>query len=268
MPTSPLTPPWLSAPTFAHAAVVAGVLVRMAVAVWAGGMPVAEAAGFRVQAAVVLAMAVAAAPGALALPPPPAADGLAVLGMLGGEVVVGLGIGLAIATVVAAASWAGLLLGSVTGLSWADDVGGGPGPESAGIGRLAWWLGLAGFIAAGGHERLMAGLVDGIRILPIGSIGGATARLGLLDLVTVMPTIGLSLAVSLALPALAAVLVGHLVAAIAVRTVGFDPGQGLLPAAVSLVLLVVLWSGIDSWIGGFAAAVQPPLERCVHDLRP
>jgi hypothetical protein len=36
----------------------------------------------------------------------------------------------------------------------------------------------------------------------------------------------------------------------------------------SLVLLAAVCGGTDSWIGGFAAAVQSPLERCFHDIRP
>ena len=70
------------------------------------------------------------------------------------------------------------------------------------------------------------------------------------------------------MPAVAAVLAFHLIAAIAVRSVGLDPGQGLVQALASLVLLASLCGGTDSWIGGFAAAVQPPLERCFHDIRP
>jgi hypothetical protein len=34
------------------------------------------------------------------------------------------------------------------------------------------------------------------------------------------------------------------------------------------VLLAAVCGGTDSWIGGFAAAVQSPLERCFHDIRP
>lgn len=261
-------PPWLAACTPASAVVAAGVLVRMAAVVWAGGMPVAEGTGIRVQAALAFVLAVAAVPAALAAAPAVAIEGGAVLGILGGEALVGLGIGLAAAAVFAAAAWAGQLLGSVTGLSWADDVGGEVGTESAGMGRLAWWLGLAGFIAVGGHEAVVAGLVDGVRSLPVGAITTASSREGLLDLVTTMPSIGLSLAMSLALPALAAVVACHLVAALTVRTVGFDPGQGLLQAVASLVLLAAVCGGADTWIGGFAAAVQPPLERAFHDVHP
>jgi hypothetical protein len=53
-----------------------------------------------------------------------------------------------------------------------------------------------------------------------------------------------------------------------VRTVQFDPGQGILQAAASLVLLAAVCIGTDSWIGGFAAVVEAPLERCLHDVRP
>ena len=40
------------------------------------------------------------------------------------------------------------------------------------------------------------------------------------------------------------------------------------PSAASLVLLVAVCAGTDSWIGGFAALVEPPLERCFHDIHP
>lgn len=268
MPIPLPLPPWAATFTPIEAVVVIGVLVRMAVVVWAGGLPVAEGTGVRVQAALAFVLAVAAAPAALAAAPPVVPDAAAVLGILGGEAVVGLGIGLAAAAVLAAAAWAGQLLGSVTGLSWADDIGGVAATESAGMARLAWWLGLAGFVAVGGLEAAVAGLVDGVRSLPVGAIGGAPSRDSLLELVATMPSIGLSLALALAMPALAAVVACQLVAAISVRSVGFDPGQGLVQAVASLVLLAAVCGGADTWIGGFAAAVQPPLERVFHDVRP
>jgi type III secretory pathway component EscT len=179
MPIDPHMLPWLATFTPAHVVVAAGVLVRMAVAVWAGAMPLATGTGLRVQAAVAAVLAMAATPAALAASPTPVIDGSSILGLLFGEAVVGLGIGLAAAAVFASASWAGQLLGTVTGLSWADDFGDGPGSESAGVGRLAWWLGLAGFVAAGGHEAVVAGLVDGVRSLPIGAVAAARSASGL-----------------------------------------------------------------------------------------
>ena len=268
MPLAPETLAWMATITPTQGVIAAGVLARMAVAVWAGALPVATGTGLRVQATVAIALAVAALPAAVAASSPASIDAWSVAAILAGEAVVGLAIGLSVAAVFAAAAWAGQLLGSLTGLSWADDFGGEPGGDSAGMGRLAWWLGLAGFVAAGGHEALVAGLVDSVKVVPVAAIAAAPARDAVTSVVASMPSIGLTLAVSLAMPAVAAVLAFHLVVAIAVRSVGFDPGQGLVQALASLVLLAAICGGTDSWIGGFAAAVQPPLERCFHDIRP
>ena len=261
---------WIPSVLAAGAAVTVGVFARMAAAVAIGVLPLAVGVGIRVQAALVLAFTLAACPAAAAVSQATAADAWGLVGIAIVEGLVGLVIGGAAAAVFASASWAGAVLGSVTGLSWADDFGGDAGSETAGMARLAWWIALAGFIGAGGHAAVVAGLVDSVRVLPIGAAVGVDGRWGegLVALAGSMPAVGLSLAVSLALPALAAVLAFHLVAAICVRTAGFDPGQGLLQAVASLVLLVAVCAGTDSWIGGFAAVVEPPLERCFHDIRP
>lgn len=261
---------WIPSVLAAGSAVAVGVFARMAAAVAIGVLPLAIGVGFRVQAALVLAITIAACPTAAAVSQPMAVDAWGLVGIAVVEGLVGLVMGAAAAAIFASASWAGAVLGSVTGLSWADDFGGEAGSESAGMARLAWWMALAGFIGAGGHAAVVAGLIDSVHVLPIGAAVGVDGSWhdGLVALAGSMPGVGLSLAVSLALPALAAVLAFHLVAAICVRTAGFDPGQGLLQAAASLVLLVAVCAGTDSWIGGFAALVEPPLERCFHDIHP
>ena len=72
--------------------------------------------------------------------------------------------------VVAAAGWAGTILGSVSGLSWADDFDPGSGEATAGIGRLAWWVGVAAFVAAGGQLVVIAGLLDSLHAMPVGAV--------------------------------------------------------------------------------------------------
>jgi flagellar biosynthetic protein FliR len=248
--------------------VVAGVVARMATAVAAGVLPITSGVGVRVQAAVVLALTMAALPSAAAVSSLTGA--VPILFVVLAEALVGLVLGLAAAAVFAAAGWAGGILGSVTGLSWADDFTPEGDPQAAGMARLAWWMGLGGFLAADGHVALVAGLVDSVRSLPVASAVAADGRFSesLASLATAMPTVALSLALTLALPALAAVLAFHLVAAICARTVPFEPGQGLLQASAALVLLAAVCIGTDSWIGGFAARVQAPLERTVHDIHP
>lgn len=243
----------------------AGVAVRLAAAVAVGGLPLTAGTSLHVRIAATLALAVAAWPSAAvtasSATAPPAF-------VVVGEAIVGLGLGASLAAVFAAAGWAGTLLGSVSGLTWADDFTPEADSQSAGIARLAWWLGLAGFVAAGGHLQLVAGLVDTFRTLPVGAVAGQGGGLaGLAALVSTAPGTGLGIALALAGPALAAVLVFHVAATIAVRIGRVDPGQGMLQSLASLVVLAGVCLAADAWIGGFAVLVQPALERCFLDLR-
>jgi flagellar biosynthetic protein FliR len=262
--------PWIPSVAIADVAVAAGVIARIAAAIAVGVLPVTSGVGFRVQAAVALGLSIAAFPAADAAAPTAVRDPLALLWIVPAEAAVGLALGAAAASVLAAAAWMGAILGSVTGLSWADDFTPEGDPQTAGVARLAWWTALAGFVAADGHLQVVAGLVESVRRLPIGAAVGADGLWvdGLTQLAATMPSVAFSLAVSLALPALAAVVAFHLVAAICVRTIRFDPGQGLLQAAASLVLFAAICIGTESWTAGFAALVQAPLERCFHDIHP
>jgi flagellar biosynthesis protein FliR len=168
-----------------------------------------------------------------------------------------------------AGGWAGSLLGSVAGLSWADDFNPDADTQTAGIARLAWWISCGAFLAAGGLGAIAAGLVDSLRIAPVGLLlpatgGGPAATLA--DLATRIPAAALALALALAVPALVAVLALHLAIAICLRTVPFLPGQGLVQALAAVTLLAALYAGADAWSGGFAALVQGPLERS-FDIR-
>jgi len=234
-----------------------GVVVRMGSVVAAGGLASFPRLGPRIGLAAALALSAAALPAAVArghVPQP------AVLLMVG-EAVVGLGLGLAVAVAFAAASWAGGILGSVAGMSWADDFSGDAATGEGGAARLASWLAVAGFLAAGGHLVLVAGLVDSVQQLPVGGFASAVGRDRCAEVIAFMPSAALSLAIALALPALTAVLTFHVAAALCLRSVRFVVGPGSLQAAASLVLLAAVVAGAGGWTEGFSAAVRPLLER-------
>jgi flagellar biosynthetic protein FliR len=255
---------WIDAvsPQQALVATAAGVRVGLATAV--GGLPLTAGTSLQVRIAAALALAIAGWPAACAS----AATSAAPLPLvLGGEAIVGLGLGVALAAVFAAAGWAGTLLGSVSGLSWSDDFTPDADAQASGIARLAWWLGLAGFMAAGGHLQLVAGIVDSFHVLPVGAVVGQGGFAGLAAVVSAAPGTGLALALAVVGPALAAVLVFHVAATIAVRVGRVDPGQGLLQSLASVVVLAGVCVAADVWISGFTALVQPALERCFLDLR-
>ncbi|MFM8702373.1 MAG: hypothetical protein ACKOHG_00590, partial [Planctomycetia bacterium] len=102
--------------------VAAGVFARVLVAVV---MAARVLPGLTLRGLVVvsLGLSVLAFPAALAASPPSRAakGGSAPLVVVAGEALAGLAIGTAIAAIASAGAWAGVMLGSVAGLSWADD---------------------------------------------------------------------------------------------------------------------------------------------------
>lgn len=243
--------------------VAAGVCGRIAAAVCTGTLPILAGGSFRIRVALTGTLAVVAVPMALAvhgtaLARP--AGGL--VPVLAGELLVGLMMGSAAAAVMSATAWAGGILGSVSGLSWADDFDPDAAGESAGIARLAWWVGLAAFFTAGGHLSVVGGLVDSVRHLPVGTAFMGPPRDWPETLLVTMPAVAVSMAAMLALPALAAVVAFHLASAICLRAVLFSPGPGLLQGLASLVLLVSLWLGAESWAGGGAVMMSRVIDAC------
>ena len=240
----------------------AGVLARVGGAALVATGGVFPGATLRVRATLAILLAAVALPLAAAhrnAAPLPAWPLL-----LAGEAVIGLGFGLAVAVVLAAAAWAGGILGTVAGLSWADDFDPEGDAQSAGMATLCRWLALGGFIAAGGHLAVVAGVIDGCRTLPIGAAtasGGFTA--GIAAVVTTLPGAALALAMSLALPALTAVLVFHVAAAVCLRTIRFVPGQGMLQALAAAVLLGVVAIGADTWGGACGVVVRAQVEQAL-----
>jgi flagellar biosynthetic protein FliR len=242
---------------------VAATLARMATAVAIGAVPVAGLLPWRMRFVVACAVTVAATPLAVATQPVgPARPPVAVL--LGGEMLVGLALGTAVAAVMAAAGQAGRLLGSVSGLSWADDFSPEAAGEEAGIARLAWWLGMGGFFAAGGHLAVIGGLIDSVRVLPAGTVFRLDAgpeSSPLVTLVTTLPSLVLELALAVGCAALAAVVAFHVAAAVCLRTVRYAAGPGFLQGLAAVALLAVLFIGAEAWCGGFGILAHDHVAR-------
>lgn len=245
--------------------VALGVLVRMFALVMAGGLGMFPQLDMRVKVVMAVVLGAAALPMATTAAPPPHPS---LLPMVAGEAIVGFGLGLVVALVFAAASWAGGIVASVAGLSWADDFT--PDGNTAGDGggaRLAGWLAVAGFLAAGGHLAIIAGLVDSVGRLPVGSMAAGDFG-GLSDVILTMPAAALELAWALAAPFLAAVLTFHVAIALCLRSVRFTAGQGIVQAATSLVLLLAIMQGATTWTEGFATAARATFERGFTEIRP
>lgn len=256
--------PSLSSLLAADPALAAAVVVRMAAAVAAGGLGMFPQIDVRVKGAMVIVLAAAALPTAIATQP---SSQPSLVPLLAGEAVVGLGLGLVVALVFAAASWAGAIAAGVAGLSWADDASPYEATGEATVARLAAWLAVAGFLAAGGHLAVVAGLVDSVGRFPVGAVG-KDGLMGVFESVSPMPAAALELAWTLAAPAVAAVITFHVAVAICLRSVRFTPGAGLLQSAAALVLLAAILQASTTWTDGFAALASGPLDRGLVDIRP
>ena len=243
--------------------VAVGVCGRIAAAVGTGTLPILPGGSFRIRGALVFALAVVAVPMVLAAEAAAPSRSIGpLLPVLVGELFVGLMMGTAAAAVLMATAWAGGILGSVSGLSWADDFDPDAAGESAGIARLAWWVGLAAFFTAGGQLAVVGGLIDSVRHLPVGTAFGGPSQEWLVRLAVTTPAVAVSLAAMLVLPALVAVVAFHLASAICLRAVHFSPGPGLLQGLASLVLLASLWLGAEAWAGGSAIMMLRSIDAC------
>ena len=251
----------------AVALTMAGVLARMAGAVGLSTLPIFPGLSIRIRLALVAALAVVAIPTAITAAGSAAVPSCPVPFFILGELMVGLAMGTAVALVISASAWAGGILGSVSGLSWADDFDPTSEAQTAGMARLAGWIGLSAFLVAGGQLGVVAGLIDSLHCMPIGTVLSANdpANDLLTKLAVTIPALALSLAVGIAMPALVAVLAFHLASAICLRTVAFTPGPGLLQALAALVLLGAVYGGAETWASGFSARIHRPIESCLTE---
>lgn len=251
--------------TFTETATMTAVLcvARVGGFVAIGTLPLAPGLPLLVRVALAWAMSTAAI--VWVLPSGHAvAEGVPLLQVALAELAVGGFIGLSVACVTAAAGWAGGVLSSISGLSWAEDYSGGPSEAATPLARLIWWVAAATFVSSGGGRVLLAGLLESFATLPLG--GGFDA--GIARLLTGALDLAWRLALAVALPALVAVLAWHFSAALACRVIPLSPSTGLLQGSAAVVLLCAVWLGGTAWTNGLANATTATCEQIFEQVTP
>ena len=246
--------------------VAAGLLARVVVGIEVAAHGLLPTVEFKARLALGLLVALAALPAAFIASPLATAELTlsAALATIAGEACVGLCLGLTVAAAVSAVAWAGEILGSVAGLAWEDGEEDEAAGSSAGVARLARWLSLAGFLAAGGLDIVLVSLIDAVRSMPVGFLSGSATALPPFETWALrMPSMAIGLAVSLAVPALAAVLVFQVVAALALRTASCDPGPGMLHAATALIVLATIFVNAPAWSRAAGPRLLPTLVAAI-----
>ncbi len=166
----------------------------------------------------------------LALP-----DNLAAIGAaVGGELLIGLILGLGAAILLAGVQVAGQVIGQMSGLSLGDVLSPGSDDEVPLAANLLYLVALAIFLTIGGHRLLVSALMETYVAVPIGH-AALPESLG-----TLIPNLlseSFSLAVRGAAPAMIALLLSSLVLGLVSRTL---PQLNILSLGLGLNALVML----------------------------
>src|SRR5688572_4354768 len=194
----------------------------------------------RVRALIAMALTVGLLPG-LTAATSPARSGELILA-IGGEVLIGLAMGLALSLVFTAAQWAGELVSQQMGLNLSEMYDPGSGGVAVGaLGHMYWLLTVVMFLGANGHHALLRGVAASFDAVPVMSLsaGGSVVTLivGLLQSAT-------GLAIQLAAPVFVTMLIVDLALGMVGRTM---PQLGMMTVGVtvrSVAGLVVLIAGM------------------------
>ncbi len=216
----------------------------------------------RVVFAVVLAMVVAPTQCGTAVNPPQNMTGYAVL--LGGELFIGLCLGLGIVILFSGVQVAGGLIGRMGGLVLADVFDPNSNENVPMFSQLLLFVTLAVFFCTGGHRIVMAALLDTFQTIPVGSsvsphcVGEVFVALiqqsFLLGIRAAVPVIA-----ALLLSTLVLGLIGRAVPQLNILTVGFGLNSMLAMAAVSFTL------GTTAWL--FQDQIEPTVQAVIETLR-
>ncbi|MBN1943060.1 MAG: flagellar biosynthetic protein FliR [Phycisphaerae bacterium] len=178
-----------------------------------------------------------AAVGRLATPIAPPADGIALIGLLGLELLLGLTIGLAARLLLVGVQLGATHVAQQIGVGLADALQPGEMDASGPLQRLFTVVAIAVFVCIGGAESLLGAALRTFDVVPL---GGAVPAAGLLGLTVKLLAGGFLLAIKTAGPVLAAMLLTAVVFGAVQRTVPacnlFSVG---LPVRAMLGLLVL-----------------------------
>jgi flagellar biosynthetic protein FliR len=221
----------------------------------------------RVRAIIAIALTIGLVP-AMSVQAAPQNLGTFGLG-IGGEILIGLAMGLSLALVFTAAQWAGELVTQQMGLSLSEIYDPAAGGQVGALSHLYWLLAVVVFMTANGHHALLRGVAASFDAIPVmtAAQGPAIVTLfvGLLQSAT-------GLAIQLAAP----VFVTMLVVDLAIGMVGRSmPQIGLMTAAVTvrgvagLIVLVagmsitagVLQSSAVSWMQAVPSSLMQGVGR-------
>lgn len=206
-----------------------------------------------------LAVALAIAPlqwnASLPMPPTLIHYGL----LVGGELLVGLCLGLGIDILFSGLQLAGKMLGQLSGLMMADVFDPNMEESFPVFSKLMFFVTLAVFVCVGGHRVVMGGLLDTFQTVPVGTATLPTEMAWTFEAVL---TESFELALRAAAPLTAALLLATVVMALIGRTV---PQLNVMVLGFGVNSLIT-FGGLAITLGLVAWLFQPQVERVLELL--
>jgi flagellar biosynthetic protein FliR len=183
---------------------------------------------------------------------------------MAGEALVGAVLGMGVMILLSGAQIAGQIVSQMGGLSLAETFQPDLDAEMPALSNLLYMVGLAVFVAIGGHRMLVGALLDTYSDMPIGQVR-LSDNLGTLTATLLAESF--SLAVRGAAPALVGLLLATLAVGLVSRTL---PQMNVMSVGFGLNLLVTfgLFSasiGIVAWL--FQEQLEPAVETILEGLR-
>jgi flagellar biosynthetic protein FliR len=206
----------------------------------------------RLRALLAIALTLGLMP-AIAHPPAVGQGDGAMLVALGGELVIGAAMGLALAMVFAAAQWAGEMIGLQMGLNLGETFDPQNGAHGSVLGQAYFLFTVVVFFAVGGHHALIRALAGSFDRLPLMSFPDGA---GVLNLLVGMLTSATHLAIQLAAPTFITMLIVDLVLGMLSKTI---PQLNLMSVGMpirAVVGLVVLAAGFALTAGVIRGAIS------------
>jgi flagellar biosynthetic protein FliR len=200
----------------------------------------AVAVPVRVRALIAMALTVGLLPAATSAQAAPQSLGAFALGV-GGEVLIGLAMGMSFAFVFTAAQWSGELIAQQMGLNLSEIYDPRTGGQASSLGHLYWLLAVVVFMGANGHHALLRGVAASFDAVPVMTLAQGEP---IVALMTGLLQSATGLAIQLAAPVFVTMLVVDLALGMVGRTV---PQLGMMTAGVtvrSIAGLVVLIAGM------------------------
>ncbi|HUY36996.1 MAG TPA: flagellar biosynthetic protein FliR [Pirellulales bacterium] len=211
--------------------------------------------------AVVLAALIAPAQSGVALEAPASWAGH--LLMIGGELLIGNTLGFGVTILFSGAQLAGQIVGQMSGMTLADVYHPGIDAEIPIFSQLFYLVALAVYLVVGGHRLLMSGLLGIFAAIPP---GGAGLDVSPADMLVSLIGESFSLAIRVAAPATAALLLASLVLASISRTLPQLNVMALGFGLNALTTFGVLSLSLGSMAWVFQDEIEPAWQAIVAGL--